>query len=751
MVNALGKQKPRTRIATASLLSMMVILATTSLAFSNKPFGVAAANPRIYLEPSGNNFTTTTTRVGDRFNVTVKVENVPQNPGMAMWEVYLAFDDSILRVSRWFEPTWDSNYIFSGNTTSAFPYPPDDPGYVHLGTGRGRIQVAAQLFPTPPAQPMSSGSGSLCILEFNITSTPSAGNVFACSLNINNVDTYIAYPNPDVPGDVTEIPATKEDGSYSITYTAGIPPYLAVNPDFTRFSPYENVSGRMFNVSVLANQVESSINLDTVELSLAYDQSILATEPSNVTLDSLWNGPNSTTVADGKVDITVTHPATTPNGIVPIGTINFAILQQPQASLETLGSNISSGLNFVHVRFLSVGHEIPADPSKNGTVVIPAYCTERIPLFFDPAPYNIKITNTSDYTHLKDFFSVNVTIGSVFDLHSIRMRIYYDKDVVNFTVVEIDEINYNKTSGPRVAYFSPFYDQYSTGAVTTDSVNWTDGYLDINQTVYPEAKTPLSTGSGKLLQIYFYGLTNQSLSMNFSEPYGVDTLFTDSLGVTIPIEYRQRGLYAEFEYSPSSSGKPTVLDSVRFVDKSIDYDGYVTDWNWTFSDGFSSTAQNATHKFAAKGSYKVTFTVNDNNTRTSSITRTVIVYNAPPIVNFTFLPANPLPEDKISFNTNSTDPDGQKISYTWDFGDDTNLSLEQNPTHIYIFAGNYSVTLTVKDEDGLPASLTKAVLVTEPPENLTLYTVVLVVIVAVVASFVAFVVIRKRKRPKIIV
>jgi hypothetical protein len=694
----------------------------------------AASTPRIYLDPSGNTFNTITTRVGDRFNITVRVENAPNIGG---WNLGMEFNDDVLRVIRWFEPTTDPGYTFHGKTTSALPFPPD-PGYTHL-PGKGRIILASNLFPTPPDQPPSSGSGKLCILELNVTAAPTSGEL-SSSLAIDTGNTFL------IDADGFEVPGVAyENGLYRYIFTSAIPPYLAVSP------AYQNVTGMTFNVSVLANQVESSINLDTVELSLAYDQSILATEPSNVTLDSLWNGPNSTTVADGKVDITVTHPATTPNGIVPIGTINFAILQQPQASLETLGSNISSGLNFVHVRFLSVGHEIPADPSKNGTVVIPAYCTERIPLFFDPAPYNIKITNTSDYTHLKDFFSVNVTIGSVFDLHSIRMRIYYDKDVVNFTVVEIDEINYNKTSGPRVAYFSPFYDQYSTGAVTTDSVNWTDGYLDINQTVYPEAKTPLSTGSGKLLQIYFYGLTNQSLSMNFSEPYGVDTLFTDSLGVTIPIEYRQRGLYAEFEYSPSSSGKPTVLDSVRFVDKSIDYDGYVTDWNWTFSDGFSSTAQNATHKFAAKGSYKVTFTVNDNNTRTSSITRTVIVYNAPPIVNFTFLPANPLPEDKISFNTNSTDPDGQKISYTWDFGDDTNLSLEQNPTHIYIFAGNYSVTLTVKDEDGLPASLTKAVLVTEPPENLTLYTVVLVVIVAVVASFVAFVVIRKRKRPKIIV
>lgn len=741
MVNTLEKQKPRIRIAAALLLSFMVIFAATELAFSIKPIGIAATNTRIHLDPSDNTFNTTQTRVGNRFNVTVLLDNAPDTGG---WEVYLEFNDDILRVSRWFEPTTDSDYIFAGKATSAFPIPPD-PGYVHLSSGKGRIQVASQLFPTPPAQSPSSGSGKLCILEFNITAAPTSGQL-SCSLHINNGDTFLLDPDGlEVPG------VAKEDGSYNYVFTSAIPPYLVVTPDVTRFSPYENVSGRMFNVGVVAKEVESSINLDTVELSLAYNQSILSTESSNVTSDGLWNGPNSATVADGKINLVVIHPTVTPIGTVPIGTINFTIILQPETSLEDLGSNISTNLDFVHTRFLSGGREITADPSRNGTVIIHAYYPGRIPLFFDPIPYNFKVTNTTTYTALKDFFNINVTIGSAFDLHSIKLRIHYDKDVINFTAMEnTASPNYTIGNGPRVDAHSPFFFKLiQMSPAISDNVNWTAGYIDISATAPPEVQTPLLVSSGELLKVYFYGLTNSTLSMNFSEPYGVDTLFTDSLGVTIPIEYRQRGLYAEFDYSPSSNTRPTVLDSVKFVDKSIDFDGYVTDWNWTFSDGFSSTNQNVTHKFATKANYKVTLTVTDNDTRTSSITKTVNVYNAPPIVNFTFSPENPLPEDNVHFTTNSTDPENKPITYFWDFGDDTNTT-DQNPTHSYIFAGNYSVTLKVSDEVNLSASLTKAVLVTEPPENLTLYTVVLVVIVAVVASFVVFVVIRKRKRPKII-
>jgi hypothetical protein len=374
----------------------------------------AASTPRIYLDPSGNTFNTITTRVGDRFNITVRVENAPNIGG---WNLGMEFNDDVLRVIRWFEPTTDPGYTFHGKTTSALPFPPD-PGYTHL-PGKGRIILASNLFPTPPDQPPSSGSGKLCILELNVTAAPTSGEL-SSSLAIDTGNTFL------IDADGFEVPGVAyENGLYRYIFTSAIPPYLAVSP------AYQNVTGMTFNVSVLANQVESSINLDTVELSLAYDQSILATEPSNVTLDSLWNGPNSTTVADGKVDITVTHPATTPNGIVPIGTINFAILQQTQASLETLGSNISSGLNFVHVRFLSAGHEIPADPSKNGTVNIYA-----MPL--PPKPY--LVVNPSSITfrpseNITDRpFNITVLVQNVsssLHLKTISIILSYNQSVLN--------------------------------------------------------------------------------------------------------------------------------------------------------------------------------------------------------------------------------------------------------------------------------------------------------------------------------
>ena len=47
----------------------------------------------------------------------------------------------------------------------------------------------------------------------------------------------------------------------------------------------------------------------------------------------------------------------------------------------------------------------------------------------------------------------------------------------------------------------------------------------------------------------------------------------------------------------------------------------------------------------------------------------------------------------------SSDPDGDPLSYAWDFGDGQSSS-EASPTHTYTAAGNYDATLTVSDGNG---------------------------------------------------
>ena len=73
----------------------------------------------------------------------------------------------------------------------------------------------------------------------------------------------------------------------------------------------------------------------------------------------------------------------------------------------------------------------------------------------------------------------------------------------------------------------------------------------------------------------------------------------------------------------------------------------------------------------------------------------------PPIATFTYSPQNPMVGESITFDaTASADPDGTIVKYAWDFGDE-NTREGVTTAHNYSSPGNYTVTLTVKDDDGL--------------------------------------------------
>ena len=76
----------------------------------------------------------------------------------------------------------------------------------------------------------------------------------------------------------------------------------------------------------------------------------------------------------------------------------------------------------------------------------------------------------------------------------------------------------------------------------------------------------------------------------------------------------------------------------------------------------------------------------------------------PPIASFTRIST----DLTVAFTSTSYDPDGYLTAHNWDFGDNENSNI-QNPTHAYPTSGNYSVTLTVTDNDSCTASETKII------------------------------------------
>jgi len=90
--------------------------------------------------------------------------------------------------------------------------------------------------------------------------------------------------------------------------------------------------------------------------------------------------------------------------------------------------------------------------------------------------------------------------------------------------------------------------------------------------------------------------------------------------------------------------------------------------------------------------------------------------NSPPTAYFTYSPTYPVVNDTVTFNASTSyDPDGFITSYMWDFGDN-NITTVADPiiAHVYSTYANYTVTLTITDNDGLTDSYLDVVEVVDP-------------------------------------
>ncbi len=155
-------------------------------------------------------------------------------------------------------------------------------------------------------------------------------------------------------------------------------------------------------------------------------------------------------------------------------------------------------------------------------------------------------------------------------------------------------------------------------------------------------------------------------------------------------------LKANFTIDKNSGCSPLT---VSFTNTTTGASASVT-YTWDFGNGNSSTLPSPGATYKNSQSYTVLLKAKDG-AQTSTQTSTIIVYKNP-VINFNGSPAKgcfPLP---VLFSSTSTAGDGTIADYFWDFGDGTtqhggNL---QKASHIYTFAQNAAVSLTVTNSYG---------------------------------------------------
>lgn len=181
----------------------------------------------------------------------------------------------------------------------------------------------------------------------------------------------------------------------------------------------------------------------------------------------------------------------------------------------------------------------------------------------------------------------------------------------------------------------------------------------------------------------------------------------------------QAGIGQVVNVNPDAKFEFTMDGSEIAVDASAstDPDGTIDEYSWDFGDNTTAAGMTATHLYAAPGDYAVKLIVKDNSGATDQIVKTVTVLpamepNRPPTAEFAMTAAGLT----VSVDgSTSSDPDGDELSYAWNFGDGSAIKGGANAEHTYANAGAYKIKLVVKDPDGLSDSQQHEIAVNIPP------------------------------------
>ena len=152
---------------------------------------------------------------------------------------------------------------------------------------------------------------------------------------------------------------------------------------------------------------------------------------------------------------------------------------------------------------------------------------------------------------------------------------------------------------------------------------------------------------------------------------------------------------------------------------SVDLDGRVVAYRWSFGDGTTAEGRTVDHVFAPPSpvTYTVALEVEDDGGAIGTMQQSIEVYvsldpgNNPPFARFTFDPTHGNAPLFVQFDADlSSDVDGDVVLYAWDFGDGTTGSGPRiSHTYNALANTNYPATLIVYDDDGASMSTTAMV------------------------------------------
>lgn len=136
-----------------------------------------------------------------------------------------------------------------------------------------------------------------------------------------------------------------------------------------------------------------------------------------------------------------------------------------------------------------------------------------------------------------------------------------------------------------------------------------------------------------------------------------------------------------------------VTDSpqlISFTNTSVNSESY----EWDFGDGTEvSYEKHPSHAYTSGGTYSVVLKA-FNQDKENQLAQEITVYGNP-VAGFSYQA-----DSSIAFKVNFQNLSQNTTTYTWDFGDGSGTSNEENPSYTYSSEGMYTVTLSSEGAGG---------------------------------------------------
>jgi gliding motility-associated-like protein len=200
---------------------------------------------------------------------------------------------------------------------------------------------------------------------------------------------------------------------------------------------------------------------------------------------------------------------------------------------------------------------------------------------------------------------------------------------------------------------------------------------------------------------------------NNGSEYDVSLSYTTVSGCT--------GSLSFFQYTPGTSqpyvqvytnpGNPATCLTPITANFSISSAVQLSTINWTLGDGSVSTDPSPTHTYTIPGTYVATLTYVTQAGCKGTAVSDPITIDPKVKVSFTENPNPVCGNSTVFFATSSSTPDNNVFNWTFGDGGSSNTA---NPSYAYNAAGNYTVTLYVRNKGGCDTTLSQPITVKPP-------------------------------------